>query len=132
MRPSILGIVVVALIATGGYTVLAGNRCGSHSASDVSASSTCGAHDASAGSCSSAGASAASHSSKIAGRFDAKMSGICRFSCATKLKYGAKDVAAQPGAKPGQLTRCPVSGVVFAVDAARPRVRIASQDYVTC
>ncbi|MBI1799758.1 MAG: hypothetical protein HYR73_08735 [Candidatus Eisenbacteria bacterium] len=39
---------------------------------------------------------------------------------------------AQPGAKTGKLAQCPVSGVVFAVDPNRPRVRIAGDDYVTC
>ena len=38
----------------------------------------------------------------------------------------------QPGAEPGKLTQCPVSGVVFTVDASRPRVRVAREDYVTC
>jgi len=69
---------------------------------------------------------------KIAGRFDPAMSGVCRFACATKLRYDAGDVLAQPGAKAGKLTQCPVSGVVFAVDASRPHVRVANEDYVTC
>ena len=69
---------------------------------------------------------------KIAGHFDPIMSGACRFACATKLKYSAKDVLAQPGAKAGKLTQCPVSGVVFAVDANRPRVRVGRDQYVTC
>ena len=60
------------------------------------------------------------------------MSGPCRFACGTKLEYDAKDVLAQPGALAGKLTQCPVSGVVFAVDADRPHVQIAGDDYVTC
>ena len=60
------------------------------------------------------------------------MSGACRFACATKLKYKTKDVMAQPGAKAGKLTQCPVSGVVFAVDANRPHVKIAGDEYMTC
>ena len=60
------------------------------------------------------------------------MSGVCRFACATKLKYDSKDVLAQPGARPARLTQCPVSGVVFVVDASRPHVRIAGEDYATC
>ena len=60
------------------------------------------------------------------------MSGVCRFACATKLKYEAKNVLAQPGAQTGKLTQCPVSGVVFAVDANRPHVRIGRDEYVTC
>src|SRR3989442_1601134 len=69
---------------------------------------------------------------KIAGHFDPAMSGVCRFACATRLEYDAKDVLAQPGAKAGKLTQCPVSGVVFAVDASRPRVRVGREEYVTC
>ena len=53
-------------------------------------------------------------------------------ACATKLAYEAKDVQAQPGALAGKLTQCPVSGVVFAVDADRPHVPIAGEVYVTC
>jgi hypothetical protein len=56
----------------------------------------------------------------------------CRFSCATKIDYDPKDLVPQPGAKVGQLTQCPVSGVIFAVDASRPRVQLAANDYATC
>ena len=42
------------------------------------------------------------------------------------------NVFAQPGAQSGKLTQCPVSGVVFAVDANRPHVRIGKDEYVTC
>src|SRR5262249_38543585 len=69
---------------------------------------------------------------KVAGNFDPTMSGVCRFACATKLKYDPKDVQAQPGARGCHLSQCPVSGVVFAVDASRPHVRIAKHEYVTC
>jgi len=66
------------------------------------------------------------------GNYDAVMSGACRFSCAAQEPYREADVAAQPGAQPGQLTRCPVSGVVFHVDEKRPHVRLADHDYVFC
>lgn len=56
----------------------------------------------------------------------------CRFACATKLQYDTKDVLAQPGAKLGKLTQCPVSGVVFSVDGNRPRIRVAGDEFVTC
>lgn len=74
---------------------------------------------------------AAKPSGKVLGRFDLAMAG-CRFACGTQAKYDAKTVAAQPGAKDGKLTQCPVSGVVFNVDAKRPRVRFGADDYVTC
>lgn len=66
------------------------------------------------------------------GQFDPVMSGVCRFSCATKEKVDEASLVAQPGAKTGDLTRCPVSGVVFAVDDGRPAVHLASGDYVVC
>lgn len=72
------------------------------------------------------------HSKGSAIAFDPVMSSACRFSCATQQPYEEKDVAPQPGAKMGQLTRCPVSGVVFAVDEGRPRLRHARADYVFC
>jgi hypothetical protein len=60
------------------------------------------------------------------------MSGVCKFACATKVAYDANDVVAQPGAVAGKLTQCPVSGVVFAVEASRPHVRLSNEVYVTC
>lgn len=68
---------------------------------------------------------------KVLGRFDLAMAG-CRFACATKAKYDAQSVMAQPGASDGKLTQCPVSGVVFSVDATRPHIRFGADDYVTC
>ena len=130
MRRSIIGLTVVALAAMGSYTVFAGgNQCSKPCAPSEKASA--------ASSCSPAkGATAAvsceNPHGKIAGHFDPAMSGVCRFACATRLKYKSKDVMAQPGVKDGKLTQCPVSGVVFAVDANRPHVRIANEEYVTC
>jgi hypothetical protein len=68
---------------------------------------------------------------KILGRFDLAMAG-CRFACDTKAKYDAKSVIAQPGARDGKLTQCPVSGVVLSIDATRPHVQVGEDDYVTC
>src|SRR5262245_17236418 len=117
MRRSIVVLVVVAVAAIGAYTVLAGGKsCGERSAASVNGSCD--------GSTSATTVVQNSHG-KIAGRFDPAMSGACRFACATKLSYKARDVMAQPGATAGKLTQCPVSGVVFAVDAGRPRVRLA-------
>lgn len=74
---------------------------------------------------------AAKPSGKVLGKFDLAMAG-CGFACATKVKYDAKSVVAQPGAKGGKLTQCPVSGVVFNVDAKRSHVRVGADEYVTC
>jgi TRASH domain-containing protein len=70
-------------------------------------------------------------SGKVLGHFDLAMAG-CRFACATRLEYDAPSVIAQPGARAGKLTQCPVSGVVFNVDAKRPHVRVGAEVYVTC
>ena len=130
MRRSIIGVSVLALLAMSGYTRFAGGNpcskpCGP--SGQASAASTCSppkrAH---------AAVSCENPRGKIAGHFDPVMSGACRFACATKLKYKARDVLAQPGANSGKLTQCPVSGVIFAVDANRPHVRIANEEYVTC
>jgi hypothetical protein len=128
MRHSIIGL-TVALIAMGTHAAYAGgSQCSTPCGSSGKASA--------AGSCSPARATSSvaieNPGGKIAGNFDAAMSGVCRFSCATKLKYKSKDVIAQPGAVAGRLTQCPVSGVVFKVDASRPRVRVSRDEYVTC
>jgi hypothetical protein len=60
------------------------------------------------------------------------MSGVCQFSCAEKQPFDEASLVAQPGAHDGDHTRCPVSGVVFAVDTKRPRVTLAGADYVVC
>lgn len=70
-------------------------------------------------------------SGKVLGRFDVAMAG-CQFACATKASHDPKLVIAQPGARDGKLTQCPVSGVVFKVDAKRPHIRVGADSYVTC
>ena len=76
-------------------------------------------------------ATAAKGSDKVLGKFDVAMAG-CRFACATKARYDAMAVLPQPGAEDGKLTQCPVSGVVFSVDAERPHVSVGADEYVTC
>ena len=130
MRRLVIGLAVLALVAVGAYTVSAGGSkcskpCGP--SDQVSASSSCSPAKGAA-----ATAACENPRGKIAGNFDPVMSGACRFACATKLRYDPKDVMAQPGATARKLTQCPVSGVVFAVDAKRPHVRYAGDDYVTC
>ena len=68
----------------------------------------------------------------VTGAFDPKMSGVCQFACAAPQAYDERDLAPQPGATNGRLTRCPVSGVVFVVDEQRPRVLISPGEYVLC
>jgi hypothetical protein len=66
------------------------------------------------------------------GAFDPAISTPCRHACAASEPYQASDVAAQPGVEAGELTQCPVSGVVFTVDGERPHVTIETGDYVLC
>ena len=126
MKRTMIGLALLALVATGAFAVVVVNRgrTSGASATQAGAGSSCGPSDADA--------SGESAGGRIAGRFDPAMSGPCRFACATKLEYDPQDVLAQPGALAGKLTQCPVSGVVFAVDAERPHVRVAGEDYVTC
>ena len=130
MRRSIIGLTLVALVALGAYTVFAGgNQCSKPCGPSEKASTTSScspAKDAKAA------VSCENPQGKVAGHFDPAMSTVCSFACATGLKYKSKDVVVQPGAKAGKLTQCPVSGVVFAVDANRPHVRIVNEEYVTC
>ena len=67
----------------------------------------------------------------VRGSYDPTMA-MCRFSCAEKVAFREQDLHAQPGVRDGQLARCPVSGVVFKADAQRPRVHLATGEYVTC
>ena len=126
MRRTLIGFGILALAAAGGYTVWASGRFSSMACS-TSASSLAGA------ACEdpSRTQSTSTPAGRPSGRFDVAMAG-CRFSCATKVKYDPKDLTPQPGVATGQLTQCPVSGVVFASDVKRPHVQIAANDYVTC
>lgn len=84
------------------------------------------------GSCEPGIGKTAAPAGKLTGRFDSMMSGVCRFSCAAKVAHDPEDVFPQPGVQADQLTQCPVSGVVFAAEDWRPRVKIAKDVYVTC
>ena len=63
---------------------------------------------------------------------DPVMSFVCERSCAAKVAYQEADLAPQPGAKDGDLTRCPVSGVVFEVAARNPSIEYAGHRYRLC
>lgn len=127
MRRLVVVLAVLGLTARAEYTVSAGGKC------TTSCGTSAQAKNGQACVCpGEATAACVASGGKLSGRFDPAMSGVCRFACATKLKYDAKNVLAQPGAQTGKLTQCPVSGVVFAVDANRPRVRIGKDEYVTC
>lgn len=129
MRHLSLGIIALVLVAAGSYTVVAANRSGKALCSATTVASKQAVCESATASLD---AACESPTGKIAGHFDPAMSGVCRFACATKIDYVAQDVLAQPGAMPSKLTQCPVSGVVFVVDATRPRVEIAGEAYATC
>ncbi len=63
---------------------------------------------------------------------DPLMAFVCERSCATKIAYQEADLAPQPGAKAGDLTRRPVSGVVFQVAADNPTVEHQGRRYRLC
>lgn len=107
------GLVAVAVLGYGAFQLQPQARVMLAAATG----SSCGSEDA---------------GTRQAGSYDAVMSGVCRFSCATEKPYHEAAVAAQPGAHAGQLTRCPVSGVVFEIDAERQRVAVAGNDYFVC
>jgi nitrite reductase/ring-hydroxylating ferredoxin subunit len=68
----------------------------------------------------------------VRGAYDPIMAG-CQFSsCATRIAVQERDLHAQPNVRNGQLVRCPVSGAVFEADEQRPRVHLATGEYVTC
>ena len=118
MRRTFVALAVLALTIASAIGALAGDQCSAPAAASYAPAKSTKSNTAQKG--------------KALGRFDPAMSGVCRFGCATKIKYDAKDVIAQPGATAGRLTQCPVSGVVFAVDANRQHVRYGKDDYVTC
>lgn len=63
---------------------------------------------------------------------DPEAAKICQAGCAAQFDYDEADVVAQPGAKVGDLTRCPVSGVVFVVQEDQPRYGSNGQTWYTC
>ena len=126
MKRAIMVATVVAIAGIGGATFLAmaggkGSSCSRDASACDPAACETGAKTA----------TVAKPNGKVLGHFDLAMAG-CRFACATRAKCDAKSVISQPGARGGQLTQCPVSGVLFSVDVKRPHVRVGADDYVTC
>ena len=69
---------------------------------------------------------------KATGNKDMVMSVVCERSCAAHEDYAEADIVAQPGTHTGELTRCPVSGVVFRVAADNPTVRYKGREFRLC
>ena len=45
----------------------------------------------------------------------------CAKACGAKVAFSSADVIVQPGAEPGNLAHCPVSGAVFDMRGSSPR-----------
>jgi hypothetical protein len=63
---------------------------------------------------------------------DRAQSEVCKHTCATKDPHADRDVVPSAQAKVGDLTRCPVSGVVFRVSAESPQVEYSGQKLRVC
>lgn len=129
----IVSIVALGAVAVSGYAFVQIRNCAHDHMTASAAGTTTNESCASGGAAAGAAANeSCAPKATAAGRFDPVMSGVCRYSCATQKPYEPSQVMSQPGATAGHLTRCPVSGVVFAVDAGRPHVALASGEYVFC
>src|SRR5262245_50716852 len=130
MRKTLMvAIAVIALV--GGVYAMRGSMCGgrtgslaataateSRPATHNGAGSSCGPSTCAPapGSAAAAATPADGARGTVRGAYDPAMA-MCSFSCAAKVAYEEADLQAQPGVRDGQLARCPVSGVVFRVDA---------------
>jgi hypothetical protein len=126
MKRALSVAAVLTLLTAGGFSIWAvagGKNAACSNDASVSDPASCESGSKSA--------TVARASGKVLGNFDLAMAG-CRFSCATKAKYNTSAIVAQPGAKTGKLTQCPVSGVVFTIDSQRPLVQVGADGYVTC
>ena len=56
---------------------------------------------------------------------------VCSHSL-TAAEYGGAEIVSQPGAKIGQLTRCPISGSVFKVTETTPSTEQKGEPYYVC
>jgi hypothetical protein len=63
---------------------------------------------------------------------DPAQSEVCKHTCATKEPHADRDVVPAAQAKVGDLTRCPVSGVVFRVSAESPQVEHSGRKLRVC
>jgi hypothetical protein len=71
-------------------------------------------------------------SSTSAISIDPIQSEVCKHTCAIKEAHSDRDVVPSAQAKIGDLTRCPVSGVVFRVSADSPQVEYVGRNLRVC
>ncbi len=65
------------------------------------------------------------------GSYDTKMSWVCEMSCAAK-NYDKSKIVVNSVAKQGDLTKCPISGVVFTVSEQTGTIKYGNNIYHTC
>jgi hypothetical protein len=58
--------------------------------------------------------------------------GGCERTCGFHGRVNENKIVEQPGAKVGDLARCPVSGVIFEVKPDNPQVTLNGKRYFTC
>jgi hypothetical protein len=71
-------------------------------------------------------------SPEMAAVFDPEMTKVCEMGCALKGRVDEKQIVNQPGAKEGDLVRCPVSGVAFRVKMDSLEIVFNGHSYFTC
>jgi len=67
-----------------------------------------------------------------ASTIDTAQSEVCKHTCAAKEAYSDREVVPAAQAKVGDLTRCPVSGVVFRVSNQSPQVEYGGHHLRVC
>ena len=68
---------------------------------------------------------------KSSGSYSLKMSLVCEHSCAAK-EYDPAKVVSESRAEEGDLTKCPVSGVIFKVTNESSQVNYNGKTIYTC
>ena len=125
-RVALYSLVPIALVAA----VLGARAVGMCPGGMCSSKASVGGESA----CSDAGADASAHAAAAGakGHEDPLMAMVCERSCAAKAPYRDEMVMAQPNTRVGDLTRCPVSGVVFTVTEDNPDIVYHGAHYRLC
>ena len=118
LKTLVVGLCVATTVAVASQAVRNHGACGPSMA--IAGGASCAADAAGA---------------KVAGKRvgnDPAMTAICQKACATQIAFKDADVVAQPGVRRGDLTRCPVSGVVFKVGFTHPTIGYRGGSYRFC
>lgn len=65
------------------------------------------------------------------GKYSTKMSWCCEKQCAAK-NYDKSKIVPNSQAKTGDLTQCPVSGVIFTISESSAAIAYGGKSYHTC